>query len=176
MKKIFVLCTLALFSSACGRRYAEEKPPEAESKEELLKVSQAMVHKEAEDINEFIKRHQWTMTETGSGLRLAIYQQGSGRTPASGDTVSIAYKAYLLDGTLCYEKKTEQPERFALGNGEQINGLEEALAMMKEGAAAHVIVPSHLAYGLSGDGNKIPPARAIYFNLQLLNVENHSTR
>lgn len=160
-----------LASISCTRNYPEEKKGPVINKEQLLNVNKAVVHDEAKLIEEFITRHGWKMQVTGTGLRYEIYKKGNGAFANGSSLLSIAYKAYLLDGTLCYEADTIHPLKLIIGKGQQINGLEEGLMMMNEGAHARFVIPNHLAYGITGDQDKIPPASALYYDVQLLKTE-----
>ena len=42
---------------------------------------------------------------------------------------------------------------------------------MKEGDKARFVIPSHLAYGMQGDGNKIPGNSPLYYDVTLLKAE-----
>jgi FKBP-type peptidyl-prolyl cis-trans isomerase len=110
------------------------------------------------------------MQSTGTGLRIEVYEKGTGRQSALKDTVSIAYKVFLLDGTLCYSADETHRLRFILGTGQQTSGLEEGLQLMQQGAKARMVVPKHLAYGMAGDENKIPAGSALYYEVTLLKV------
>jgi len=46
--------------------------------------------------------------------------------------LTISYKAFLLDGTLCYESDEVHPLNQVVGSGQQINRLEEGLMLMNE--------------------------------------------
>ncbi len=45
--------------------------------------------------------------------------------------------------------------------------------LMKKGSSARIILPSHLAFGISGDGNKIKGAKSIVMLIKLLDNNNH---
>jgi FKBP-type peptidyl-prolyl cis-trans isomerase FkpA len=172
---IFFVSSLVILIG-CRRRYPEEKIVDKQANEKLLNVSRAVVHDEAKAINEFISRHGWKMQMTGTGLRYDIYQQGTGPKADASSVLSIAYKVNLLDGTLCYEADEQHPEKLVTGRGDQIIGLEEGLMMMNEGARARFVIPNHLAYGLTGDQDKIPPASALYYDVHLLKIEKPTNR
>jgi FKBP-type peptidyl-prolyl cis-trans isomerase len=86
------------------------------------------------------------------------------------DEAEIKYRVFLLDGTLCYSSDSAGPVKLRLGVGEQVSGLEEGLMLMVPGDKAHLILPAHLGYGMAGDQVKIPPASALYFDVELVNV------
>jgi FKBP-type peptidyl-prolyl cis-trans isomerase len=155
---------------SCNSNREEKKLSDAEIKDRMANVNKIIVKDEAKDIDEFVSRHQWKMQSTGTGLRIEVYENGTGKKPTLKDTVSIAYKVYLLDGTLCYSADETHRLRFILGTGQQTSGLEEGLQLMQQGAKARMVVPSHLAYGMTGDENKIPAGNALYYEVTLLKV------
>ena len=157
--------------SGCGRRYPGENKEDTGERERLLNVNRAVVHDEARLIQEFISRHGWKMKMTGTGLHYDIYDEGSGPKPGESSVLTISYKVYLLDGTLCYEADEQHPQKLVTGKGQQINGLEEGLKMMNEGARARFVIPNHLAYGITGDQDKIPPASALFYDVHLIKSE-----
>jgi len=169
-KRVLTFCTLILVFLSCHHVSDENKLSDEEIKEKMTNVNKILVKEEAKDIDEFVSRHQWKMKTTGTGLRILIYEKGNGRQAALNDTVSIASKVYLLDGTLCYEAVETNPLKFVLGQGRQPGGLEEALQHMHQGDRARLVLPSHLAYGMSGDENKIPAGSALYYDIKLIKV------
>ncbi|CAN5670189.1 hypothetical protein BH11BAC1_BH11BAC1_22890 [soil metagenome] len=164
-----ILSLVAIYS--CKRKYPESNPTDKIDKERLLDVSRSVVHDEAKAIEEFLSRHEWKMKMSGSGLRYEIYKAGNGANANGNSVLAIAYKVYQLDGTLCYEFDEAHPQHIVTGRGQQVKGLEEGLLMMSEGAHARFVVPDHLAYGLTGDQDKIPPASALYYDVHLIKIE-----
>jgi len=162
-----------LLLASCHHNYPkDDKQQSAEVKEHLMNANKIIVKDEGKDINEFIARHQWKMQMTGTGLRIQIYEEGKGAKPDYRSTVSIAYKVYLLDGTLRYSADEQHPAKISLDASDQPRGLEEGLMMMAEGSKARIIVPNHLAFGMTGDGDKIPPGRALYYDVHLIKIGN----
>ena len=41
---------------------------------------------------------------------------------------------------------------------------------MIPGDKARLILPAHLAYGMGGDQSKIPPASALFYDVELISV------
>ncbi|MBL0103980.1 MAG: FKBP-type peptidyl-prolyl cis-trans isomerase [Bacteroidetes bacterium] len=173
MNKLIIIFSLLLLTSSCKQK---PTPPTNIMNEDSMKVhlenaNQILVHKESGMIDEFVKRHAFAVERTGTGLRIGIYKHGKGKnSPIIHDEVVIACRVFLLDGTLCYEADSLKPFHFKIGEGRSSNGLEEGLMKMVEGDKAHLVVPMHLGYGLSGDGEKIPPAAALYYDVELLKV------
>ncbi len=50
-------------------------------------------------------------------------------------------------------------------------GLNQGLRMLKPGGEAIFILPPFLAYGLKGDGNKIPSRSVIVYEIKILNSQ-----
>jgi FKBP-type peptidyl-prolyl cis-trans isomerase FkpA len=147
-------------------------PPSDSMKEALLKSNRHDMVDEASEIDAFAARRSWEMNITGTGLRYMIYKQGEGKVhPKKGDFVTIAYKTFLLDGTLCYTVDKSKPEIFEIGKANVTRGLEEGIINMKEGDKARLLVPKHLAYGLLGDDKKIPANSILFYDVELLSVK-----
>lgn len=163
-----VLLLVLLFS--CNST-EHRKLSEAEMKAHLTEVNRLLVKDEAKEIEEFISKHQFKMEKSGTGLRIQMLSKTSGKLPVIHEEVVIAYRVVLLDGTECYSAKEEHPFRFRLGEGQQPRGFEDALQQLPEGSRARVIVPSHLAYGMTGDSDKIPGGNALYYEVHLLKIQ-----
>jgi FKBP-type peptidyl-prolyl cis-trans isomerase FklB len=104
-----------------------------------------------------------------SGLQYKVLSEGTGKTPAATDQVSVNYKGNLIDGTeFDSSYKRGAPVTFKV-NG-VIRGWTEALQLMKEGSKWQLFVPSDLAYGPQGTG-PIPPNSVLVFEVELLSVK-----
>jgi FKBP-type peptidyl-prolyl cis-trans isomerase FkpA len=156
---------------SCRNKSNELVQDPAEVNEQLTKMNKQLVENESKDIDEFISRHYFKTQRTGTGLRYEIYQHGKGRHPELHDTVTVAFKSYLLDGSLCYNTDSSGPVKFIIGIGQQIRGLEEGLEQMVPGDKSRLIIPNHLAYGMQGDLNKVPPSSAMYYDVELLEIK-----
>ncbi len=127
-------------------------------------------------------------TKTASGLEYVITEKGSGKKPAVGKQVYVAYAGFLEDGTLFdtsiedvakqfgkfdparAEAKAYNPIPFTAGSKTGlIPGFIEGLEQLSFGDKAILFIPSHLAYGETGaGGGVIPPNANIIFEVQLL--------
>ncbi len=109
-------------------------------------------------------------TETESGLKIAVLEEGDGDSPVVGNTVTVHYRGWLEDGLqfdTSYDR--DQPFEFVLGTGSVIPGWDEGVALMKVGEKAQLVIPSDLAYGPSGSG-RIPPDSTLIFEVELLSI------
>jgi FKBP-type peptidyl-prolyl cis-trans isomerase len=93
---------------------------------------------------------------------------GRGRLLKDNAVVVMDYNCSLLDGTNCYSSKEDGPKKILLGKSQLEPGLNEGLHMLKEGAEATFILPPYMAFGLIGDGKKIPSRAALIYNVTIL--------
>lgn len=104
---------------------------------------------------------------TDSGLQYKVIESGKGPSPQDGDTITAHYKGSLIDGTVfdsSYERGS--PIEFPVSN--VIKGWQEALKMMKAGDKWEVYIPSELAYGEKGAGDRIGPNSTLIFTIELI--------
>ena len=129
------------------------------------------VTRQKDEIESYIKNHQWEMAETGTGLYYMYISKGTGKTnPTDGQFVKVSYEVYLLDGTVCYTSKDKGPRDVKVGQDYVESGLHEGLKLMKAGDKMRFILPSHLAHGLTGDDDKIPPRASVMYEIELLDI------
>lgn len=74
-----------------------------------------------------------------------------GRKAKSGDTVRVHYTGTLDDGTVFDSSRDGDPLEFVLGEGQVIEGFDEALLGMSEGESREVELPPDKAYGERSD-------------------------
>lgn len=142
-------------------------------KNEMADLNRYFVQKDRERIQNYIERKNLKMAESPTGLWYQILTEGNGNTFTDRDKLIIEYECSLLDGTKCYSSKTLGPKELILGRSEMEPGLNEGLRMLKPGAEAIFILPPYLAYGLPGDGKKIPTRAIIVYNVHILRTEKY---
>jgi FKBP-type peptidyl-prolyl cis-trans isomerase FkpA len=168
MKIIFSLLVVVILFS-CGRKKEQIPLTETEINEKLSDMNRQLVVDESRQIEEFIKRHQFHMQMTGTGLRYEVYVKHGHQKTEKKEKVTIGYKLWNLDGNEIYSKDSLVVN---IGKNEIPRGLEEGILLMEEGDKARLVLPSHLAFGMSGDGNKIPPASTLYFEVELKKIND----
>jgi FKBP-type peptidyl-prolyl cis-trans isomerase len=110
-----------------------------------------------------------TVKTTASGLQYEVIQDGDGETPKSTDTVRTHYKGTLIDGTV-FDSSYDRGEPAEFPVTGVIKGWVEALQLMKVGSKWKLYVPSELAYGERGAGDKIGPGAVLIFEIELLGI------
>jgi FKBP-type peptidyl-prolyl cis-trans isomerase len=141
------------------------------TEEALIGANRLLVQKDKQKIGLYIKNHHLDLTETASGLWYGITKPGNGAKVEDKMLVTLAYKVFLLDGTLCYDSDSLGVKKFRVGTGGVESGIEEGILLLKEGSKALFILPPHLAHGLTGDGDKIPARSIIVYDVELLKAE-----
>lgn len=105
-----------------------------------------------------------------SGLQYKVLTAGTGRKPGLGDTVVCQYRGTLIDGTeFDSSYARNMPATFPVKG--VIPGWTEALQMMPVGSKWQLFIPSALAYGERGAGDKIGPNATLVFEIELLSVK-----
>lgn len=170
--KPFFLWVLIFFISSCGENEEKESQIKLPTKEESSDMNKVWNEEEHYLIEQFVKRNEWEVIETGTGLRYMIYEKGTGEYPEPEQRAMIDFSITLLDGTECYSTKESGPVPFTIEHDYVESGLHEGILKMKVGDRAKLIIPSYLAHGLAGDQEKIPTLATIIYDIRLLGVSN----
>ncbi len=174
MRTIHILFILVVITASC---HDEARQTVSTSHirmldDTLLNANKKMIRNESQDIDDFIERYGWKMQISPTGLRYHIYHSGSGPQAVKGKTAVIHYTLRLLDGRLIDSTSTGAPAEFLIGYGGVASGLEEGILRLRKGSRARFILPAHLAFGLIGDQNKIPPRAALVYDLYLMDLKD----
>ncbi len=110
------------------------------------------------------------VVETESGLQYTIVEETEGEKPDEWSTVEIHQRALLLNGTIL-EDTYRANQTSIVPLNELIEGLQEGLQLMSVGSRYKFWVPSDLAWGRKGTGNKIPPNAVLQFDIRLVSVQ-----
>lgn len=114
-----------------------------------------------------------SMTETESGLRYVILEEGSGEVAEAGDPVLVHYTGWLSSGEKFDSSRDRgEPFQFLLGAGRVIPGWDEGVAGMAVGERRKLVIPPELGYGAAGAGAVIPPNATLVFDVELIEVRN----
>lgn len=92
------------------------------------------------------------------------------RRSEEGDMLSMKYRGTLESDGSEFDASREEPFSFQLGKNQVIPGWEQGLKDMCIGEKRRLHVPSHLAYGDKGAGERIPPNAALVFEVELVNI------
>lgn len=104
------------------------------------------------------------------GLQYKVITPGSGPHPKATDQVVVNYRGTLIDGTE-FDSSHDRGQPATFRVNQVIKGWTEALQLMSPGAKWEVYIPSDLAYGAHGAGQKIPPNSTLIFEVELLEIK-----
>jgi FKBP-type peptidyl-prolyl cis-trans isomerase len=167
---LFSVMLTMMFS--CRNESTEEKKIDPRNyKEPLMEANRHVVKTENQHIEDLLRRYRWDMEESGSGLRYMIYEQGSGEAAEKGALATINYTVRVITGDVVYSSEQDGPLSFVIGKGEVISGLEEGILLLNVGDKAKFVIPSHLAYGLVGDGKMIPGKATLIYDVELTEIK-----
>lgn len=155
---------LMLVSTGCKNSGSKETISSI-SDDQLVNINRELVIKERERIESYIRRKGLDMKMTDSGIWYSLIQNGEGDKPVSGDRLRLEYSCSLLDGTLCYSSELNGDMNITVGKSDIPAGLDVALMLLNAGSRAIIIIPSNMAYGLVGDGDRIPARAALIYEI-----------
>jgi len=100
------------------------------------------------------------------GLEFKVIQDGTGPMPKGNDTVTVAYRGTLIDGT-----EFDRRDTFTTPvHGGIIKGWQEILPLMKVGSKYQIAIPPDLGYGPRGRQPKIPGNSVLVFDMELKSI------
>ncbi len=170
-KWLLLIFFMILFFSCQTSRQDNQEPDAASIRESLMGANAILVDAEEQEIDDFISRHGWEMQSTGSGLRYMIYHEGDGERAQPDKIAVFRYSVRLITGDLIYSSEEDGLREFKIGRGGVESGLEEGINLMRVGDKARFILPSHLAYGVPGDGIKVPRRATLIYDIELVELK-----
>lgn len=172
MRLCFLALSLLFLASAC-----RNDPKQARTTgnfrfldDTVVTYNRGIMKTEDQEIADYIKRRGWEMTTTSTGLRYVIYYKGNGTSMTAGNRISLKYEVTMLDGRELYSSEQSGLKEFIQGKTEVEPGLNELVLMLKGGDKAKAILPAHLAYGLLGDQNLVPPGATLVYDIEVIGV------
>jgi len=166
--KISLLLLILSGLVACKQK---ENKGEKWNKQKSEEWGKKIAQDEDIQIKLYMDQHsKYHFTPTGSGLQIAFVKHGDGEPAKSGMIAEVCFKMWLLDGTLCYQSDLDQTEDFKIDHEDIESGIQEGIKLMHVGDKCRFIIPSHLAHGLLGDFEKIPPLSVIIVDVELVGL------
>jgi FKBP-type peptidyl-prolyl cis-trans isomerase FklB len=104
-----------------------------------------------------------------SGLQYKVIQEGTGRKPGPSDQVKVQYRGTFINGHE-FDSSYGRGEPATLRVEQVIQGWQEALPLMPEGARWQIFVPPELAYGARGADDTIGPNETLIFDIELISI------
>jgi len=164
-KTLLPIDSMQSFMKQYFGKIQEKKMAEAKLKaQENIKKGQEFLNKNSQNPN---------VKSTASGMQYEILQEGDKTNyPKAENTVKVKYLGKLIDGTVFDGTETNNagnPIEFGL-NG-VIKGWTEGVQLMSKGSKFRFYIPSNLAYGDNGAGEKILPGSLLIFDIELVDFK-----
>jgi len=137
-------------------------------------ANQALNEHEEEKIGQFLRRHEWDLQKTSTGLRYTIYRKGEGANAEPGNSIVVNYTLTTLNGIVIASSTADGPMNVTIERSDVINGLHELLQFMNTGAKAKAIIPARLGYGFTGDQERIPKGATLIYDVEVVSIKNNN--
>jgi len=165
-----LLGIVLLLCSSCSSEEPREAVKQTASSVEtmaLTELNRQLMEKDKDIIESLMRRKKWQMTYHSEGFYSMVLREGQGKKVGDNSTVELSCKVQLLNGTVCYEN---QLRSFNVNQTSEIAGLHQGVLNRRGGDKLRFIFPPYMAYGLPGDGDKIPLRAALIFEVEVINV------
>jgi FKBP-type peptidyl-prolyl cis-trans isomerase len=177
MKKILLIFLAFITVAACNNSQDSSPAPvkiesEKAFRDTLENINKILIQKDNERINAYIKRMEWNMKKTETGLRYAVIERNNKEKIKNNDIVTIDYQIELLDGTVAYNSDETGYRKLKIGKTDSESGLQEGLKMLGKGDSAVFIAPPYLAKGLLGDFERIPARSILVYKVRVKAIES----
>ena len=168
-----LLLLVVLSSHSCKEEVKNETrvPTEQELKDKLIEFNKSKVKTEEVIIDSLVQNNYPSARTSDTGIRYIIYPVGEGKKASIEDVAVIDYRINLLNGEEIYSTSDKGPEKVRIGHEDIASGLHEGLLYMLEGDSALFIMPSHRAYGFTGEEGSIPQNAILIFHVDLIDLE-----
>ncbi len=107
----------------------------------------------------------YLVNQTPLGVHYVMMTEGEGPFPEAGDTISVQYVGYLMDGSIfdtSFKASYDSTWTYIHKEVETPAGWEDMMSYMNKGSKMEFVIPSSLGYGSTWQGG-IPPYSSLVF-------------
>jgi FKBP-type peptidyl-prolyl cis-trans isomerase len=151
-----------------GSVVSSSEEPKEDKDAPYVEGNKNIMRRENEEMQMFIQRYGWEMQRTPTGLYIQILEPGTGDLFKENDRVTLKYRTFLLSGEQIYSSDSNGVKTFLVNRSEEIDALHEAAQMLRPEAKARLVIPSHLGYGVAGDGDRIQGLQPFMMEITVL--------
>ena len=178
--------TLTLTYSFKIREITTVEKYQSEQQKIADEKSADQLKKDIEAIDKYLAEKGIEAVKLESGLRYVIVKQGKGENGKSGQTASVNYAGYTLEGKyfdtsdkkVAQEKGVYNPKRepyepypVTIDQSSVIQGWHEALKYLNKGAKGTFYIPSGLAYGPRRRSPEIGENQILVFDMEVTDLK-----
>ena len=138
----------------------------------LLSINNPAKMKADEEIalQKYLSDNKITVPPTASGIYIVESKAGEGIKIDTGCMVKLQFIITMINGKQVFSSyERPEPLKFQYGQKFDTPGIQEAIAMMKQGEKAKVIIPSKMALGDKGRSS-VPPYSTLIYDVEILDV------
>ncbi len=137
-------------------------------RQERMEAFEAMAEENQAKAEEFLaeNRDKNNIVALPSGVQYRVIEEGDGDRPSLEDTVTVHYRGSKIDGRE-FDSSFRRGVPAVFQVNSVIEGWQEVLPQMKEGAEWQIFLPPELAFGVRGDPPIIGPNEALKFDIKL---------
>lgn len=139
----------------------------AKQNEEYVKYQEKQMIIDADIIDKYLSEKGITAEKTESGLRYIVTKPGKGENAKPGQSATVTYSGYLLNGT-AFDSGTYT---FVVDTQEVIKGWDVAGQLMNKGSKLTVYIPSPLAYGSQKRSEVIVENSILVFDMEMVDIK-----
>jgi hypothetical protein len=151
-----------------------------------FRMKKKKIEEDGKQIDQFLTDKGLTFNKSATELRFLLNRKISKDSIGTGQTVTINWSTFLLDGR-CVETtvesiakkngiystgKTYSPVQVVVDKSSEIKGLHLALKQLGKGDKGTFYIPSPLAYGKQGFGTLIKEDAILVFEIEILDVKD----
>lgn len=141
-----------------------------------LKDNESQIKADDKIITDFIAAHQLAAVKAPWGTYVVITNPGTGENLNDTSIAVVKYTGKTLADSV-FDSNTDpkfghpEPISIDLGQvGSVILGWTDGLKQMKKGSKGKFFIPSSLAYGKTGSGDKIKPNEILVFDIEVVDI------
>lgn len=172
--RIIALSLVSLFLTQCHSSSDQGSVPDKpltveEQREQMIERNRRQLELEREGIAAWVDSSKVDWIRTGTGLRYRIIEDAGNGKLMPEEIVELNYRLSLLNG-YPVSSSAESGLKMVRVNkdNDAVLGLHEGLQLVGRGDSAIFLLPSHLAWGIAGDQNRIPPMTPVLYYVRII--------
>ncbi len=125
-------------------------------------------------IESYMKENNIDAKPTGSGLYIAIENEGGDEKPNLNSFLTLNYEGYLLNGNK-FDGTDGTPTTFPFPMSNLIAGWQEGIPYLGKGGKAKLLIPPYLGYG-GQDRPNIPANSVLVFDVEIIDFTDQQPK
>lgn len=171
-KQLIILLSIILTVASCkqGKDSRSSDEGNVVDAEKLIQINKQLVKSDIGRNKNYAISHGWDYSISESGVIYEILVDVEGKAAKSGDPVELSYECSILGGELCYSSDLDGLKKFVIDYSEVESGINDITKILSPGDSARVILAPHHAFGVSGDGKRVPARSCLVYHIKLLKI------